>query len=651
MSSAKKIGKTSKKKTQPTPMPEIQRNGSQKQHIFSSTRRDVPSITVEEPEMSATAFSSGGLPYAQVQSDNEVIYHGRTDFRQHSLPNHQRPRERPKSESVMYYERNQGPRIYQSVRSRSADHLQTERHQSMPRAVSHHAVRRSSKKQAVRSHSDSEQQLKRNAERKAVRTYSEGDKGRWLEEQMVETKSGNEIPKHRTDIKGLSLDDLQLDIRPGRFPQRPVTATLGHNFRGQIISPEGIRNGFMNLGPGRDSVRSGTLGRRKKEDAITYFAIRFVNNDTHVYHPGETVEGHVIMDTSWPLTALGIDLIIRARGSLTVCKEGVVSHRKSELYLEKTSRMLGRNDGRMIMITPGHYISTFTYQLPKKLPSSILSENTLKNISFKLDVSYTAQAVIFDEMYAKATSNTGSPHVTHGIHMRRGDNYRVVAKPIKVATKQFKVVSIPDAPLTSNFLKPANHTEYLSNNDGLILAMESTIVYPGSEVEMHMDVDEGTVKLVKGIKVELEQQIQIPNTHHDIRRTMKETVHDPAMRKRNGTLVTWDITMKMPNSLTPTYKEIINLVIVEYSLLVTLKLPSKQLLMRVPIEVRRIPTAKDHTATMPDFRMATRFSNLSDAKPKEIENGYARPEEVKVQVEYRYNSWIRRNSKMYSCFK
>jgi hypothetical protein len=545
--------------------------------------------------------------------------------------------------------------MYQSInRSRSADPVQQgetkETNYSIPRAVSRH-IGRKSKKQAGRSHSDSEVEAQRKARRTGTRTYSEGDKGQRVEEHKVQTKIGNGIPNHRLGLQGLSLDEVNIDIRASAVPHSPVTATLG-NFRGKIITPEGIRNGFRTLGSSHDSVRSGTISRKNKEEAISYFVIKFLNNDSHVYHPGDCVEGHVILDANRSFTALGIDLIIRARGSLTVCKDGVVSHRKSELYLEKTSRMLGRSDGRMILITPGHYVSTFTYQLPNKLPSSILSENTVNNISFKLDVSYTAQAVIYDEMYSKVTNqNQGSPHATRGIHLHRGDNYHVVAKPIKVSARQFKVVSVPDMPITLNNTKPVCHSQNLSNNDGVILAMESTIVYPGSEVEMHLEADEDAVKLIKGIKVELMQRIRIPNTHHDIYRSLKEDVHDPAKRKRSGTIVTWDTTMKMPNSLTPTYKEIINLVTVEYGLKVTLKLPSKQLFMRIPIEVRRIPNPTDQTTTMPDFRMVTRFTNLSNTKPKDIENGHVRPEEAKVYVEYRHNSWIQRNSNMCSCLK
>ncbi|XP_074662200.1 uncharacterized protein LOC141914793 [Tubulanus polymorphus] len=365
-----------------------------------------------------------------------------------------------------------------------------------------------------------------------------------------------------------------------------------------------------------------------KANAISYFAIKFDQPIENSYQPGDEISGKVILDVQFPIAVRGVEFKITGFGSVTVSKEGFVNHRKKECYLTKKNRILGHGDNRATMINPGQYVSRFKYKLPSDIPASILSEDVVKTSMYKLDVSYVAQAIVYDDTVIKGNS------IAKG---RSG--YIVVAKPIKVIASAFKVVNPKE--IDTNPL-PLSHTEYLNKKSkkdtpAIFLEVSNNVVHAGKEIQISIDCDKDYAKNVQEINLELVQTVTVPNSGFKNSKVVHELHHDVKRLEISKEIATWNILFLTPVTLVPTYAELPNLINIGYNLKVNICLPNKWMIMRMPLEIyRTVGLLNDTSSSVPVFRSVRRFPRLTNSLHKEgMGNGSAyKKNDVKVEVTY-----------------
>ena len=249
--------------------------------------------------------------------------------------------------------------------------------------------------------------------------------------------------------------------------------------------------------------------RFNPEMAISNFNIKFSGDRTR-YQPGEEICGDVVMDVWATVAVRYVEFVLQGKGTLRKFEKTSFSRQpRHELYLDKQSMLMKPTESGYVVLTPGHYISTFSYRLPLDLPSNVKQTDMGKGHVF--DVTYSARAHVCDSVRAK--------HKTTVIRVVKGTKRPFVITP----TLDWQ--SLPGA------LEPIIHAEQLLlactpcfNEPTSVMLYIDRGVYPiGDQIKCSLEIYTKNVQRIKEVYAEL--------TQHVIFRTDKIKKHEKVILK------------------------------------------------------------------------------------------------------------------------
>ena len=178
-----------------------------------------------------------------------------------------------------------------------------------------------------------------------------------------------------------------------------------------------------------------------------------------------------------------VEFIIQGKGTVRVFKGSstFLEKPRNEVYLDKKIILIGPKNGslRGVTLTPGRYVSSFSYRLPENLPPTVHQFDVGHGYVF--DISYEVQAHVCDKMRSK--------------HLPGGATIKMV-RVAKATKRKFIMTALKDWQNIPGAMDPIMHREKLqlfmsqsSKEPTSVLYNLNRAVYPiGDSIKLDIEV-------------------------------------------------------------------------------------------------------------------------------------------------------------------
>ena len=326
---------------------------------------------------------------------------------------------------------------------------------------------------------------------------------------------------------------------------------------------------------GLGTISRGRHHHMPADMAISNFSILFDHHGK--CKPGDELAGQVIMDVWSTIVIRYVEFVIQGKGTVRVFKDSSTFLEKPryETYLDKKIYLIAPpNGGSTCTLTPGKYVTDFSYRLPEELPPSVHQFEMGKGYIF--DISYTAQANVCDL--------ARTPHP-------KGKSIKV----IKTCRKPFIVAPAHDWQSIPGAMDPIVHADQVSLLCAPFGSGPTSVhvhldrgVYPiGDNIKIKVEVCPPSGKYLKVIRAELEQDLLFSKDMVKKFRRILITANDGRVRYAPEEVVKSSFSIPIPTSLVPSYLPHCKLLGISYCIKVTVQFRKLggTVIMRMPLTI------------------------------------------------------------------
>lgn len=365
--------------------------------------------------------------------------------------------------------------------------------------------------------------------------------------------------------------------------------------------------------------RSGSVAFRRhrperKEYYVTQFDIEFDKHNRHRFLPGEELTGKIIFDISHEMEVRFVELLIIGQTNATfIHNESGVSTTKHDVFLSKRSYIIGTPDGRWTsVITAGHYVSNFRFQLPNAIPTSTSYEDRING--FTMETVYHVKARICDDVGASSARSTHSMNNFVKVLVSRRQKFNV--------KRPFDIHSVPMAmtPITHLEDVPITCSIFAVHEPGnILMALDRSCFLAGDDIKIRLEAQNRYASRIKKITCVLRQTIHVKGVRSkaqfNIANVEEKYPEGTTSKTKKHKLIFYEIHLPTHTNFLPSVMPGCRLVSVTYSLIVAIKFSTcgGKLTLEIPINIGPCtdPIHLDKTNSVPFFNRPLRFPHFS----------------------------------------